>query len=287
MWQCITGRVQVKQSARRGAEPLRRRLAFRPSREQLEARELLTVSLQPISDQSVPSQLGYQLPLDGSAGSAATQTFTATSSNPNIKVSVAQGPFWTITVSHQAANASDITIDHETMTFQLFQDLTPHDGEPDHQPDESELFHARVPEYHAPGTGRPVHPPDHVGGVVGLQRRPGRLEQRHEHCVVERDRADRHRARPATGVHRNRPDRHGQHRQPVSTDAQFFITSGCHSTSVQQAFDFNYTIFGQLVSGQKTVTDLSNVAVQVAFLPGENFPADHAGRDQLGLALEQ
>ena len=34
------------------------------------------------------------------------------------------------------------------------------------------------------------------------------------------------------------------------------------STSIQQAFDFNYTIFGQLVSGQQTVTDLSKVAVQ-------------------------
>ena len=49
---------------------------------------------------------------------------------------------------------------------------------------------------------------------------------------------------------------------PASSDAQFFITNGTLSQSVQQSFDFNYTIFGQLVSGQQTVTDLSKVAVQ-------------------------
>ena len=48
---------------------------------------------------------------------------------------------------------------------------------------------------------------------------------------------------------------------PNSTDAQFFITNGVPSTSVQQAFDFKYTIFGQLVAGQQTVNDLAKVAV--------------------------
>ena len=47
----------------------------------------------------------------------------------------------------------------------------------------------------------------------------------------------------------------------LNTDAQFFITNGTLSQSFQQAWDFNYTIFGQLVSGQQTVTDLSKVAV--------------------------
>ena len=48
---------------------------------------------------------------------------------------------------------------------------------------------------------------------------------------------------------------------PNSTDAQFFITNGVPSTSVQQAFDFRYTIFGQLVAGQQAVNDLAKVAV--------------------------
>jgi len=49
---------------------------------------------------------------------------------------------------------------------------------------------------------------------------------------------------------------------PNSSDAQFFITNPTVSQSIQQSFDFNFTIFGQLVSGQQTMTDLSKVAVK-------------------------
>ena len=98
----------------------------RPLVEVLENRELMTASLAPITNFTVPAQLGYQLPLNPSSGStAAKQTFTATSSNPNIKVSVAQGQFWTLTVSHHSSGTGDPQINNETMTFQLFQDLTP------------------------------------------------------------------------------------------------------------------------------------------------------------------
>ena len=97
----------------------------RPLVESLENRRLLTASLASISNVSVPAQLGYQLALDGSGSNAPSQTFTATSSNPDIPVSVAQGPYWTVTVSHQPSSSSDVTINNESMTFQLFQDLTP------------------------------------------------------------------------------------------------------------------------------------------------------------------
>src|SRR4051812_36658197 len=97
----------------------------RPLVEVLESRQLMTAALSPITNFSVPSQLGFQLPLNGSASNSPTQTFTATSSNPNIKVSVAQGQYWTLTVSHQPANANDVTINNESMPFQLSQDLPP------------------------------------------------------------------------------------------------------------------------------------------------------------------
>ena len=71
---------------------------------------------------------------------------------------------------------------------------------------------------------------------------------------------------------------------PDSTDAQFFITNGTLSQSVQQSFDFNYTIFGQLVSGQQTVTDLSKVAVQNNS-SGEDSQPLIAGGHQLGRVL--
>ena len=73
---------------------------------------------------------------------------------------------------------------------------------------------------------------------------------------------------------------------PNSSDAQFFITNGTVSQSIQQSFDFNYTIFGQLVSGQQTMTDLSKVAVQNnSSSTSRRLAADHAGGHQLGRAF--
>src|SRR5271165_1476411 len=108
-----------------GSRPDSKHSGRRPSVEALEGRQLLTASLAPIASLTVPAQLGYQLTLDGSGDTDPSQTYTATSSNPNIKVSVApqvvanQGQYWTVTVSHSPANSTDVTINHESMTFQL------------------------------------------------------------------------------------------------------------------------------------------------------------------------
>ncbi len=52
------------------------------------------------------------------------QTFTVTSSNPDIAASIAQGPFWSVGVSYtDPSNSSDDFTG--TLTFQLFQNLTP------------------------------------------------------------------------------------------------------------------------------------------------------------------
>ncbi|HMB03737.1 MAG TPA: peptidylprolyl isomerase, partial [Isosphaeraceae bacterium] len=96
----------------------------RPQLESLEGRRLLNASLATLPNISVPDYLGYQVPLDGSGSNAPTQTFTVMSSNTDIKANVAQGQFLTLNVSHQAANANDVTF-NGPITVQLFQDLTP------------------------------------------------------------------------------------------------------------------------------------------------------------------
>src|SRR4051812_11493201 len=103
MWQPLgTGRFHVERSLT-AAHPGRRALkALRPTAEALEARRLLAASLTPVADLSVPAQLGYQVVLDGSGNTSPTQTYTVSSDNPDIQVSVAQGPYWTLSVSHQA-----------------------------------------------------------------------------------------------------------------------------------------------------------------------------------------
>ncbi len=94
-----------------------------PQMEILEDRQLLTASLQPITNLTVPAQQGYTLPLLANTGATDDQTFTVTSSNPNIVASIAEGPFWTLGVSYTdpSNSANDFT---GNLTFDLFNGLT-------------------------------------------------------------------------------------------------------------------------------------------------------------------
>ncbi|HKM53956.1 MAG TPA: hypothetical protein VJY33_11140, partial [Isosphaeraceae bacterium] len=117
MWKSIHERhLDAKRCVTRCTKRPVPKRAAQPLLEVLEDRRLLSASLATIPALTVPAQLGYQLPLDGSGTTDPSQTFTATSSNPELQVSVAQGPFWTLTISHQPASSSDVTINNETMT---------------------------------------------------------------------------------------------------------------------------------------------------------------------------
>jgi len=245
-----------------GSRPGSKQTRRQPLVEVLEGRQLLTASLAPITSFSVPAQLGYQLPLDGSGTTDPSQTFTATSSNPDINVSVAQGQFWTVTVSHTSSGSGDPTINHESMTFQLFGDLTP-------------ITVARITQLTTDGyytNGFPSqNPPVPAGqyipritsvassGFSAIQGGSSSPTSTSSSSGLTPIATEPVQQLAFTGTNQLAMANTGQ---PDSSDAQFFITNGVPSASTQQAFDFNYTIFGQLVSGQQTVTDLSNVAVQ-------------------------
>jgi cyclophilin family peptidyl-prolyl cis-trans isomerase len=232
-----------------------------PAVEPLEDRWLMTASLAPISDVTVPAQLGYQQPLDGSGSNSSTQTFTATSSNPHIQVSIAQGQFWTLTVSHQPASSSDVTINNEQMTFQLFQDLTPTTA--------TRITNLTNAGYYTtgfPNTTPPTPPGQYIpritsvahGGFAVVQGGSSSPTSTASSSGIPPINTEPVQQLAFTGQSQIAMANTGQ---PTSTDAQFFITNGVPSTSIQQSFDFNYTIFGQLVSGQQTLTDLGNVEV--------------------------
>src|SRR4051812_27344759 len=59
----------------------RHRHAMRPRLEMLEDRQLMAAFLAPLSNITVPAQLGYQVPLDGSGNIDPAQTYTVTSDN--------------------------------------------------------------------------------------------------------------------------------------------------------------------------------------------------------------
>jgi cyclophilin family peptidyl-prolyl cis-trans isomerase len=229
--------------------------------EVLEGRQLLTASLQPIASFSVPAQMGYQLPLDGSGDTDPSQTYTATSSNPNIKVSVAQGPFWTLTVSHTAANSSDVTFTNAPMTFQLFQSLTPNTV-------------ARITNFTNSGyyvgkfipriTSTSTTPASSFNIFQGGSSSPTSLSSSSGVAPIGPEIVQQ---LAATGANQLFMANGGA--GTVTNDAQFFITNGSQSAPTQQSFDYSYTLFGQLVAGQSTLTnDLSKVALTV----NSNYP---------------
>ena len=116
-----TGKDRDRQAASRSATRpnTRRRLDV----ESMEGRQLLAASLDDIANVTAPTLMGRPIPLDGS-GANANQTFTATSDNPSIKVTPSTGKFLTINVSHTSSGTGDIDV-NGSMTFQLFDDLTP------------------------------------------------------------------------------------------------------------------------------------------------------------------
>jgi cyclophilin family peptidyl-prolyl cis-trans isomerase len=240
----------------------RRQRALQPLPDVLEDRQLLAASLAPISNLAVPAQLGYQAPLNGSGNSDPSQTYTATSDNPDILVSVAQGPFWTVTVSHQPADSSDVTINNESMTFQLFQDLTPNTV--------NRITNLTNSGYYTkgfPNTSPPIPAGQYIpritsvagSGFAAVQGGSSSPSSTASSSGIPPIATEPVQQLAFTGQSQIAMANTGQ---ANSTDAQFFITSGTQSPAIQQAFDFNYTIFGQLVSGQQTLNDLTRVAVQ-------------------------
>ena len=266
-----------------GSRPGSKHSRRQPLVEVLEGRQLLTASLAPISNITVPALLGYQLALD-SSGTSDAQTFTATSSNPNIQVSVApkvssatpqtanQPQYWTITVSHSPANSSDVTINHESMTFQLFGDLTPQTvARIATLTNDNYYTTATLPGSSPAGPGMffPRITSVSASGVSVLQGGSGSPTSTVSSSGIPPIATEPVQQLAFTGQSQIAMANTGA---AEGTDAQFFITNGTLSQSFQQQWDFNYTIFGQLVSGQQTVTDLSKVAVQNNTPPSGQTP---------------
>ena len=125
MWVRIRlDRSKVKRHTEGTTRKPGRRSSQQPQLEVLEDRQLLTATLQAIPNLQVPAQQGYTVPLLADTGATNPQTFTVTSSNPDIAASIIQGQFWTLGVSYTdpATPANNFT---GTLTFELFSDLTP------------------------------------------------------------------------------------------------------------------------------------------------------------------
>ncbi|QEH37876.1 putative peptidyl-prolyl cis-trans isomerase [Aquisphaera giovannonii] len=243
MWERIRKTVQLgkRQGLRASTSPAaagRRR----PLVEILEGRQLLTASLGALSNLSVPAQQGYQLPLDGSGNTDGTQTYTVTSDNPLVKVSVAQGPYWTLNVSHQAASSSDISFSG-ALVFQLFADLTPNTVTQISNFTNTGFYNgknfARIMN-NFPGTtdyiaqGGSVNPDG--SGTSPFANFADELVQ----SIAFTGTGQLAMANSGVGTNTN--------------NTQFFVTTGTPTF-----LDYNHTIFGQLVAGSNILGQMTQV----------------------------
>ena len=101
------------------------RVRYRPELECLERIQVLNASLAPLANITSLQYEGDQVVLDGSGSNATQQTFTANSSNGDIKATVAQGQFVTYNVSHTASSTPGDISFSGPITVQFFNDLTP------------------------------------------------------------------------------------------------------------------------------------------------------------------
>ena len=222
------------------------RMGRRPQVESLEERALLAVALAPIAAVTVPATLGYQVPLNGSANPA-PQTYTVTSSNPDVKATVAQGQFLTFTVSHNAATgvAGDVSFTGN-ITLQLFGDLTPNTVKEITQFVTSGFYVKTGKNFHRISSGF-SGPGDFIvqggsasGNGSGSSGQPGTpfLDEFNQQLAF-------------TGQFQVAMANSG----PNTNDTQFFFTTGS-----PQFLNFKHTIFGQVVNGQNIVQEMTQVA---------------------------
>ena len=241
---------------RSGAKLASRRVA-RPRVEGLEARDL-PATLAPIADVIAPATLGFQVALDG--GATGDQTYTVTSSNAAIPATVAQGRFLTVGVSHVSSGANDPSF-VGSLTFQLFEDLTP-------------LTTLKIEQlvnegfYTSPTTVAPILPTKNFHRIVsGFADANGFIVQGGSQTgngggslnapgFPFRDEFNPQLAFTGTGqlAMANAGD--------DTNDSQFFITTGS-----PRFLDFQHNIFGQLVAGSQTLTQMTQVARDANGLP--------------------
>ena len=216
-----------------------RRPGCRPLLEFLEGRQLLTsATLQPIAPVNVPAMQGTTVPLLAASGATDAQTYTVTSSNPDVAASIATGPFWNLGISYTdpANAANDFT---GSLTSQLLQSLTPttvtnisnltNDG---YFVNSGMFFNRIVAGFVVQGgsptlTGDEPNPPVSFGTEFVQQLAFTGTNQ-------------------LGMAHSSQPD---------SDTSQFFITQ-----APQNSLDYDFTMFGQLLTGVDTIANMTNMS---------------------------
>ncbi len=207
----------------------------------LERRDV-PATIGPLPNVSIPANTGMPITITGGTN---PQSYTVTSSNPLISPSIVQGQFLTFNITHNSSGANDPQITNQTMTYQLFDQLTP-------------LTTSRIKELVNSGfyTGKIFHRiangfPDTNGFIIqggsvngdgtGEVNRPGfPFEDEFVQSLIFDSKYQLAMANAG----------------PDTNSSQFFVTTG-----QPQFLNYKHTIFGQLVQGSSLVDQLTTVAL--------------------------
>jgi cyclophilin family peptidyl-prolyl cis-trans isomerase len=253
---------QVKRHTEETGAKLRRRSARQPLVEILEARQLLAgmASLQPITPQTVPVQQGLVIPLLAASSTTDPQTFTVTSSQPNIVGSIVQGPFWNVGVSSPANGISG------TLTFQLFPQYTPNTVNMitaftnDKYYVDSGMFWPRIITNFGGSGSFVLQGGSATENGTGSSGQPGTpFETENVQQLINNGTNQLSMASENNSTNTNRD----------TVDTQFFINTGPIQTVLSPP-EYGFTIFGQLVSGQATLAKMETVPVTTNTVTGEH-----------------
>jgi len=217
---------------------------------------LLAASLAPLPNITVGEFLGYQVPLDGSGSNAPNQTYTVTSSNPDITATVTQGQFLSMNVSHASSGANDPAFSG-TIVIQLFNDLVPSTSTLIEGFVNSGFYNNknifRVASGFPNSSGYIVQggSPNNLNtGVSGLPGTPFNNELVQQVSF----------AGPGQLAMANAGKTPPTNPVVNTNDTQYFITNADNTNNL--SLMYNYTVFGQVVSGMNLVNDMTQVALE-------------------------
>jgi cyclophilin family peptidyl-prolyl cis-trans isomerase len=265
-------RFQKGHFSERLKSPRRTQYSRRPALEFLENRQLLTASLQPIPPPTVSELQGLAVPLLANNGATDPQTFTVTSSNPDVVVSIIQGGFWNITVSYTDPNNStnDFT---GTLTSQLFEsDRVGGNGPPINLATNtvSQITRYTMDNYYTNPTVLPTPPlPRETNPTKTFSRIVGGFPNATSFVVqgggptIYGTGMSGQTGTPFNNENFQQLAFSGAYQLALANagittnDTQFFITTG----SPNSQLGYNYPIFGQLLTGLPTLAKMTEVPV--------------------------
>jgi cyclophilin family peptidyl-prolyl cis-trans isomerase len=225
------------------------RRALRPRFESLEGRQLLTASLLPIGTVNSQQGVGVQVPLEAAPGTP-NQTFTVTSDNPSIKAAVATGQFLTFNVTHTSSGAANDPSFSGPMVFQLFPDVAPIAVERISGLVNEGFYNNKLIFRVAnmfPG------PNDFI--VQG-----GSSNNTNSGTITQPGFPFGNEIVPSVSFSNPGQLALANSGQPNTNGSQFFVTTGVPGNVLNEGTN-QFTIFGQLVSGQNILNDMTQVSL--------------------------